>query len=70
MPRICAACGRGSQMEWKRRLLRGHYNPTHKKRKYANLQWLRLEDGSRVRVCARCKKTAAKRPDYIEKAVK
>lgn len=60
MAKVCEMCGKGSKMEWKRKLLRGHYNPTHKKRKYPNLQWMRKPDGTRVKVCTRCMKTAAK----------
>lgn len=41
--------------------LRGHFNPTPKKRKYPNLQWLRLATGSRVRACTQCVKTQAKK---------
>ena len=60
MAKECQKCGKTSQIEWKRKLLRGHYNPTVKKRKYPNLQWMKLEDGSRVRVCTQCMKTGAK----------
>ncbi|MEX0877305.1 MAG: hypothetical protein WDZ40_00385, partial [Candidatus Spechtbacterales bacterium] len=63
-------CGKDSQMEGKRKLLRGHYNPTTKKRKYANLQWLRLDSGSRVKVCTRCKKTAVKKPNILKELQK
>ncbi|MDZ4285945.1 MAG: hypothetical protein U1A23_03395 [Candidatus Sungbacteria bacterium] len=34
--------------------LRSHYNPTSRIRKYPNLQWARLADGKRTKVCARC----------------
>lgn len=40
--------------------LRGQYNPTGKKRKYPNLQWVRLDDGSRIKACTRCIKTMTK----------
>jgi ribosomal protein L28 len=40
-------------------LLRGHYNPTGKKRKYPNLQWARVE-GKRMRICTDCIKTIHK----------
>jgi ribosomal protein L28 len=43
-----------------RKLLRGHYNPTSKKRKYPNLQWLAVEKGKRMKVCTRCIRTKQK----------
>lgn len=43
----------------RRVLLRGHYNPTGKKRKYPNLQWSRV-DGKRVKICTDCIKTQNK----------
>lgn len=58
--KTCEICGKGSQMEWKRKLLRGNYNPTVKKRKYPNLQWMRMPDGTRKKVCTRCIKTKTK----------
>ena len=38
----CPICGKTSQMGGKRNLLRGKYNPTPRKRKYPNLQWVRV----------------------------
>ena len=70
MAKKCAVCGKDSQMEGKRKLLRGNYNPTHKVRKYANIQWMRLPDGSRVKVCTRCKKTAVKNPKILKELQK
>jgi len=43
-----------------RKKLRGKYNPTCKKKKYPNLQWVRLEDGKRVKSCTRCIRTINK----------
>ena len=57
----CSKCGKTSQMGGKRKLLRGHYNPTNWSRKYPNLQWVRL-NGERVRVCTQCIKTVSKAP--------
>lgn len=53
--RQCTMCGKGSQMGGKRKLLRGHYNPTEKSRKYPNLQWARVK-GVRKLVCTSCLK--------------
>ncbi len=54
-------CGKGSQMQGKRKLLRGHYNPVNWSRKYPNLQWARVK-GERVRVCTQCMRKLAKTP--------
>jgi len=61
MAKECAICKKGSMMVQKRVKLRGKYNPTIKKRKYPNLQWVRLPDGKRVLACAKCIKATAKR---------
>ncbi len=68
MAKQCAICKKGSIMVWKLRKLRGKYNPTVKKRKYPNLQWVRLPagktglpSGKRVLACAKCIKAMAKR---------
>ena len=69
--RKCAMCGKGSQMQGKRKLLRGHYNPVNWSRKYPNLQWAKV-DGERKRICAQCMKKAAKpaRAKKVRKTVK
>jgi hypothetical protein len=46
-------------MGGKRHLLRGHYNPTPKVRKYPNLQYATV-DGRRQLICTRCIRTLAK----------
>jgi ribosomal protein L28 len=56
MKKECPICGKGTIMGGKRNLLRGKYNPTPKKRKYPNLQWARLENGKRIKICTRCLK--------------
>ncbi|OGZ31970.1 MAG: hypothetical protein A3I88_00555 [Candidatus Portnoybacteria bacterium RIFCSPLOWO2_12_FULL_39_9] len=53
-----------------RRKLRGKYNPTGKKRKYPNLQWVYLSSeavakwgaasGKRVKACTKCIKAMGK----------
>lgn len=55
----CPKCGKGSRMVTSRVLLRGHYNPTSKSRKYPNLQWAKV-DGKRVKLCTDCIKTQNK----------
>lgn len=60
--RQCALCGKKSKMGTSRKLLRGHYNPVNRERKYPNLQWLRIPGKSgRILACAKCIKLAGKR---------
>ncbi|MDO8558016.1 MAG: hypothetical protein Q7S09_02380 [bacterium] len=54
MAKSCVICGKTSYMGVVRRLLRGHYNPTAKKRKYPNLQWFAVSNGKRVKACTKC----------------
>ena len=66
----CPKCGKRPMMGVTRRLLRGHYNPTNKTRKYPNLQWAmvagspeltKLAHGARrIKVCTDCIKTLSK----------
>ena len=61
MAKECAICGKSSLMAGQRKKLMSRYNPTPKKRKYPNIQWLRLPSGKRVKACTKCIKTVAKR---------
>jgi ribosomal protein L28 len=68
MAKQCAICAKKSTLVWKLKKLRGKYNPTAKKRKYPNLQWVRLPvskaglpAGRRVLACAKCIKALGKR---------
>jgi ribosomal protein L28 len=59
--KTCAVCGKSSMMVMRLVKLRGKYNPTIKKRKYPNLQWLHKPDGKRVLACAKCIKATGKK---------
>ena len=61
MSRICKICNKGGRVDVVRKLLRGHYNPTTKKRKYPNLQLVRLPNGKKVLACTNCIKTLHKK---------
>ena len=71
MQKVCAICGKKSTVTIVRKKLRGKYNPTTKKRKYPNLQWVRIPAdiqnkkykpfaGKRVLACAKCIKALGK----------
>ncbi|MEK7515217.1 MAG: hypothetical protein AAB608_02465 [Patescibacteria group bacterium] len=55
----CPTCAKRSVMVTTRKLLRGHYNPTSRSRRYPNLQWARV-GGKRLKICTDCIKTIAK----------
>ena len=62
MSRICDICDKKSAMVTVRKKLRSKYNPTIKKRKYPNLQWVKLASGKRVKACTKCiKKLGSKK---------
>ena len=60
MARVCAICGKGPQVGNTRKLLRGHYNITGKRRFNPNLQKAKYE-GKRVRACVACIRTESKK---------
>lgn len=55
----CPRCGKKPMTANKRKLLRGHYNPVNRYRKYPNLQWADV-GGHRMMICTSCIKTLAK----------
>jgi ribosomal protein L28 len=57
--RQCMLCLKGSIIRGKRRLLRGHYNPVSKSRKYPNLQKTSIA-GIKFVACTKCIRTLAK----------
>ena len=60
MARQCTQCGKSSQMQTKRKLLRGNYNPTNRTRKYPNIQWGVNAQGIKAKMCTQCIRTAEK----------
>ena len=71
MARHCVICEKKSTMVWNLVKLRGKYNPTIKKRKYPNLQWVRIPSdtkkasykkfaGQRILACTKCIKALGK----------
>jgi ribosomal protein L28 len=69
MSRVCEVCGKGSMMVTKRKLLRGNLNPTSKRRKFPNLQTLRL-GGGKVKACTRCLRTLKREVAKMEAEAK
>jgi len=68
MAKQCALCGKKGRMVWKLTKLRGKYNPSVKRRKHPNLQWVTLASGlptgkagKRIKACTKCIKALAKR---------
>ncbi|MBZ1348289.1 MAG: 50S ribosomal protein L28 [Candidatus Nealsonbacteria bacterium] len=61
MAKECAICGKKSIMAGQRKKLMSRYNPTPKKRKYPNLQWVSLLSNKRVKACTKCRRTMTKR---------
>ena len=72
MAKKCTICGKGSRVSVKRKKLRGKYNPTIKRRKYPNLQWVFIPKdikkekykkfaGKRILACTKCIKALGKR---------
>ncbi len=68
MAQKCEICKKTSMMVQKRVKLReAKHNPTVKKRKYPNLQWVRLPvskagfpAGKKIKACAKCIKALSK----------
>lgn len=58
--KICALCGKTSNMGGYLVKLRGKFNPTKKKRRYPNLQWFKPLNGSRVLACTKCIKAKSR----------
>ncbi len=73
MARQCQICEKKGLIVWRRKKLRGKYNPTVKRKQQPNLQWVQVPlnlktkkqefkkaEGKRVSVCSKCRKTVTK----------
>ncbi|MBI1833674.1 MAG: 50S ribosomal protein L28 [Candidatus Andersenbacteria bacterium] len=60
MARICEICGKGPSVGNQRKLLRGHYNVTAKRRFRPNLQKTKYQ-GRRILACVSCIKTNSRK---------
>ncbi|MEK9209444.1 MAG: hypothetical protein AAB926_01280 [Patescibacteria group bacterium] len=56
--KTCPICDKGSRMggKFSNRVRATKFNPTAKKRKYPNLQWAKLPNGKRIKICTTCLK--------------
>ena len=71
MAKECQICGKKGRVGWRLVKLRGKYNPTAKKKRKANLQWVRIPlgikkepykkfAGKRILACTKCIKALGK----------
>ena len=70
MKQVCQICGKtynGHVRKWSK--LRGKYNPSRRSSQKPNLQWLRLENGTRLKACAKCIKALSKTQQQKKRAV-
>ena len=58
--RACAICEKSHKYSITRKKVRSKYNPVGRKKNLANLQWVKLPDGTRVKACTSCMRTLAK----------
>jgi ribosomal protein L28 len=58
MAKVCPTCNKGTIMtgRYSNRVRATKFNPTGMLRKYPNLQWAPLSDGSRIKICTKCMK--------------
>ena len=59
MSRICPVCEKTSKVNTVLVKLRGNYNPTTKRRKFPNLQWVTIGK-KRIKACTKCIRTMNK----------
>ncbi|MEK7581792.1 MAG: 50S ribosomal protein L28 [Patescibacteria group bacterium] len=58
MAKACPICNKGTQVGggYSNRVRATKFNPTGKKRRYPNLQWVKLPAGGRTKICTSCLK--------------
>ncbi|GIW65981.1 MAG: hypothetical protein KatS3mg094_500 [Candidatus Parcubacteria bacterium] len=57
---FCSICQKGRFKTTKRIKTRSKYNPTTTYFQYPNIQWLKLPNRKRIRVCTKCRKRLLK----------
>ena len=58
--RACSICEKSYKYSITRKKVRSKYNPVGRHKTQANLQWVKLPNGKRVKACANCMRTLAK----------
>jgi len=58
--RKCSICGKSYKYSITRKKVRSKYNPANRKKTKANLQWVKLSSGKRVKACTKCIRTLHK----------
>ncbi len=58
MAKTCPTCGKGTLVAGKytNRVRATKFTPSPKTRKYPNLQWARIPEGPRIKICTSCMK--------------
>lgn len=56
----CLICKKGRLKVTKRVKTRSKYNPTTNYFQYPNLQWFKLPNGKRIKICTKCRKRLLK----------
>ncbi len=64
---MCPICKKVTRTGGKRKLLRGKYNPTGKRKRHPNLQWVTIGEGKRIKACTGCKKKAGQDPTFLKR---
>jgi len=67
MAKQCPICKKKtiSGGRYSNRVRATQFNPTGKKGRQPNLQWARLADGKRIKICTSCLKSATSRSVYM-----
>ena len=58
MSKICLICQKGSQVGggYSNRVRATKFQPTGLRRRYPNIQWARIPNGPRIKICTSCMK--------------
>lgn len=57
---FCQICQKGRFKVTRRIKTRSKYNPTVSYFQYPNLQWFKLPNGKRIKICTKCRKRLLK----------
>jgi len=67
--RSCPICEKSHKYSITRKKVRSKYNPVGRHKTQANLQWVKMPDGERIKACTSCIRTLAK-PKRVKTARK